>query len=147
MRQNKAFYKTHIMKLNHIIGGSVAIKKQIETFRDVRDLDVMIDKSTLKTISEVLETREDINASESDYFKPRNMEILSLFFNDDSKLDLMITDLSKYSYVAFDGIKFLDLFHILSFKYDLLSNFKVKANNKHKKDIDFILDYQKEAIK
>ena len=70
-------------------------------------------------------------------------DIQELFFNDGSKIDIMIVkDLSKFRTIEINKFNFLKLNEIIYFKGCLLKNFKhIHKNNKHLQDISSIARY------
>lgn len=136
---NKSFYAEYIFnKYNHIIGGSTAVKKHISNFRESKDIDVMMSKSDIISLTTDPSGYEVIISKYGN-----NYYIASLVFPDESKIDLIdpLTNLSFYSVKEIDGVKFLSLEDICGFKLKLIDNSELNETirNKHVKDLLFFI--------
>jgi len=131
---SKEFYLKNIFKkIDHVIGGSVSIKKQIPSFRMNSDLDIMIGGSDLNKISKL------INLKKSNY----GNGIFSFIFEDDSKIDFIVNNnIESLGLLEINDIKYLSVKEIVKFKFDLIEkcirNKSFNEHNKHLKDLIFI---------
>lgn len=135
MKKAEEFYKEYIKNMNHIVGGSVAIKKQIPTFRETNDIDIMISPEVYLLIKK-LEDKDRFK--KSDYGEG----IYKLEFDDDSKLDFIVNKTGET--IEFDNIKYLHLREIIKHKIQLIeisiSSKQFNEHNKHLKDLIFIFN-------
>lgn len=140
MTQSQKFYLQHIKKLDHIIGGSVAINKQVSGFRHSNDIDIMLGKEDVKTF---MADKEKYEIKKSEY----SDQIFSMVFDDDSKIDLIISDNSTQKIVKIDGVRYLSIDEIIKHKIKLLeisiNNLHFNEHNKHLKDLISIVNLLK----
>ena len=138
---NKAFYANNIYnKYNHIIGGSTAVKKHVSNFRESNDIDVMMSKDDIISLTNnPIGFELVISKYGKEYY------IASLVFPDKSKIDLIdpMRSLNLYSFKEIDGVKFLSLEDICGFKLKLIENSELNETikNKHVKDLLFFIRY------
>lgn len=140
--KSSEFYQKYIQKEYHIIGGSLAIKKQILSFREPNDIDIMIDCNFLINLIEICKN-ENLELIRSKY---NQSGIMSINF-EDKKLDFMFSGLGKLKNnktIKIGNTLFLTLKEIINYKFVLIARSinsgMFNFDNKHLNDIQFILN-------
>ena len=140
MNQAQEFYVKNIHGIDHILGGSLSLKKQIPSFREPTDIDVMITGYQLDALKYYMQGLEASEYGEGIY---------SCKFNDGSKIDLItvVYGIEKIDTVTIGGLKYLSIKEIVKYKIKLIEK-SIESNhfnehNKHLQDLIFINNHSK----